>query len=72
MQEIAVRIVGGGPNDWIMVPGQLVDFNMYRLLAFSQAPDCDLEFEPGSLVSTIPGPDGNGNEVLMAHRLFLK
>lgn len=71
MPELAVRIVGGGPQEWIMVPAQLVGLNMYRLLDFEQS-DCDLEFESGSLVTTMPLPDANGNEVLVAHKLFLK
>ena len=72
MDEIAVRIVGGGSHDWIMVPAQLVDFNMYRLLEFPQPLDCAAEVEAGDLVTAIPLPDERGNEVLVAHQLRLK
>ena len=71
MDEVAVRIVGGGPHDWIMVPAQLVEFNMYVLLDFPQPDDVDLEFRPGNLVTTIPLPDKNGQDGLVAHRLYI-
>ncbi|HET9811235.1 MAG TPA: hypothetical protein VFP53_06005 [Sphingomicrobium sp.] len=72
MHEIAIRILGGGPDDLIMVPAMLVGFNMYRLLDFSPPPNLELDFGPGDLVTTIPLPDSNGNDVLFAHRLFIK
>ena len=72
MDEIAVQVIGGGPKDWVMVPAQLVDFNMYRLLDFVPPANCDLQFESGDLVTTIPLPDADGNDVLVAHGLYIK
>lgn len=72
MDKVGVRVVGGGPDDWFLVPAQLVEFNMYRLLDFSPPPGRVLEFDPGDLVTTIPLPDGEGSDVLMALNLRIK
>jgi hypothetical protein len=72
MHEIGIRMLGGGPRDWIMVPAQLAGYNVYRLLDFSAPLDCELEFEAGDLVTTIPLPDKDGNDVLVALDLRIK
>jgi hypothetical protein len=70
MEEVAVRIVGRVPYDWIMAPAQLVDFNIYTLLDFPQPSNCELEFQPGNLVTTLTFPDARGNDVVVAQRLY--
>jgi hypothetical protein len=72
MDEVAIRVIGGGPNEWVLVPAQMVDLNMYRLLDFVPPPGCLLELGPGDLVTTIPLPDEKGIEVLVAHSLYFK
>jgi len=65
-------LLNEGTDVWIAVPAQLVDFNLYRLLDFAPPTDCQVEFDPGDLVTTIPLPDENGVYVLVAHSLYLK
>ena len=72
MTDIAIRVVNEGTDAWVMVPAQLVDFNLYRLLDFERPPDLELEFQPGDLVTTIPLPIADGKDVLVAHRLFIQ
>ena len=72
MDEVAVRLLNQESDAWVMVPAQLVGFNMYRLLDFDRPAGIDFEFGPGDLVTTMPLPDDDGKDVLVAHRLFIK
>jgi len=72
VDDVRVRLLDEGTDVWLAVPAQMVDLNMYRLLDFVPPQGCRLEFGPGDLVTTIPLPDENGNEVLVAHSLYLK
>ena len=72
MWEVGIQVIGGGPRDLVLVPAQLVDFNIYKLLDFDRPADCELQFEPGDLVTTIPLPGADGNDVLVALGLYLK
>ena len=71
MTEIGVRVVGGTESEWVLVPAQAVSgiWNLYCIIDHDRYPDLELEFAPGNLVTTIDGPDADGQFGPVAHRL---
>jgi hypothetical protein len=72
VEEIGVRILNEGTDVWVMVPAQHVAANIYVILENSMGTDqdCELEFQPGNLVTTLEHTFADGRTCLVAQRLY--
>lgn len=69
--QIGVRVLGGGDQEWVLVPAQAVSgvWNLYCIVDHDLYSELELEFAPGNLVTTVDTPDANGQPWPVAHRL---